>query len=288
MGPLWDFDAGYDFDWSNMYSGHNFFSDYRETVMGTNPLKRNGNYNYVPQFFTNLFGCKEFVEAYKAQWEAVKDSIISHGWEECMKYVSNLQDSHAMEREARRWPIAGKTFATEMEKMHRWLVQRADFMTQLITNIPVPDEQPVSGGKLCGTIITSVMMDWNKGYDQDHRIHVSKSKLLELMGLTEATFNEANVTIVPLCTDGSEGINGTNGVFGGWFDENGNPGRYADGHVYIEVFLDLCNWNCGLYQRNCYDSSHTVTMQYQYPHDGTLLKVNVEINFSIENSGAWW
>ena len=61
MGPLWDFDAGYDFDWGNMYTGHTFFKDYTETVMGTNPLKRNGNYNYVPQFFTDLFACKEFV-----------------------------------------------------------------------------------------------------------------------------------------------------------------------------------------------------------------------------------
>ena len=53
MGPLWDFDAGYDFDWSNMQTNHTFFSNYKETVMGTNPYKRNGNYNYVPQFFTN-------------------------------------------------------------------------------------------------------------------------------------------------------------------------------------------------------------------------------------------
>ena len=289
MGPLWDFDAGYDFDWSNMTTGHTFFTDYRETVMGTNPLKRNGNYNYVPQFFTDLFGCPEFVEAYKEHWTSVKDSIVSHGWTECMKYVDNLKQSGAVEREAVRWPVSRKKFDTEVEKMHQWLLRRADFMTDLIGDIPVPDTTTVSGGRLCGTVEASVTMDWNGGYHQDSKIHVDKSEVLALMGLSEEEFKEPNVAIIPLCTDGSEGNNGTNGVFGGWFDGEENPGAYAQGHVYIEVFSDLWNWNCGLEQWRCYDDGHTVTMQYQYPHQGTLLKVNVDVHFTIENiGGGWW
>ena len=137
MGPLWDFDAGYDFDWSNMYTGHTFFSNYRETIMGTNPLMRNGNYDYVPQFFTDLFACAEFVKAYKAHWASVKDSIVSQCWDECMQYVANLRQG-PMEREDRRWPIVGKNFETELEKMHQWLLNRCDFMTRLIANIPEP------------------------------------------------------------------------------------------------------------------------------------------------------
>ena len=291
MGPLWDFDAGYDFDWGNMYTGHTFFTDYHETVMGTNPLKRNGQYNYVPQFFTDLFGCREFVEQYKAQWAMVKDSLVEHCWAECMKYADNLLSCRAMEREDRRWTIAGKNFSTELQKMHQWLISRRDFMTQLIENIPMPSEMPVTDGRLCGTIATSVTMDWNRGYGQSSQVQVNKSRVLSLMGLKSDQLQEANLSIVPLHTDGTEGQNHTNGVFGGWFDEDGNPGYYADGHVYIEVFQDLWNWNCGLYQDNCWDNEHTVTMQYQYPHQGTLLKVNVEVHFSIDNAGGgggWW
>jgi hypothetical protein len=285
MGPLWDFDAGYDFDWGDMYHGHTFFSDYRETVMGTNPLKRNGNYNYVPQFFTDLFGCPEFVEQYKAQWASVKDNIVSHGWDECMKYVEQLRQTKAMEREGRRWPLTGKNFETELEKMHQWLINRADFMTNLIANIPVPDTTKVTDGQLCGTLSVSATMNWNTGYHQAEQIHVDKAKVLELMGLSEGELAEPNVQIIPLNTDGSEGWNGTNGVFGGWFDADGNPGAYAQGHVYIEVFNDLWNWNCGLEQWRCYDDQHTVTMQIQYPHQGTLKKVNVEVNFTI---ASYW
>ncbi len=287
MGPLWDFDAGYDFDWSDMYTGHNFFSNYRETVMGSNPLKRNGNYNYVPQFFTDLFGCPQFVEAYKAQWETVKDSIVTRNWDECMRYVEQLRQNGTLQREDRQWTISGKNFETELEKMHQWLINRANFMTQLIQNIPMPSEEP-NKGRLCGTIPVSTTMQWSKGYDQSNKVSVSKEQVLKLMGIAESDFSEANLSIIPLNTDGSEGSNGTNGTFGGWFDADGNPGAYANGHVYIEVFDDLWNWNCGLYQYQCWDDSHTVTMQYQYPQGGVLLKVNIEVHFTIEQNGGWW
>ena len=138
MGPLWDFDAGYDFDWSQMMTGHTYFADFRETVMGTNPYKRNGNYSYVPQFFTDLFGCKEFVKEYKAQWAAVKDTIVTHSWGECMKYVDQLRASGAIDREMRRWPLAGKKYDVELEKMQHWLENRLIHMSYLIAAIPEP------------------------------------------------------------------------------------------------------------------------------------------------------
>ena len=137
MGPLWDFDAGYDFDWSQMTTGHNYFSDFRETVMGTDPLNRNGQY-HPSQFFTNLFACKEFVAAYKAQWAATKDSLVVHAWGECMKYVDELRASGALDREFRRWPIKGKNYNTELEKMHQWLQNRLIHISYLIAAIPNP------------------------------------------------------------------------------------------------------------------------------------------------------
>lgn len=286
MGPLWDFDAGYDFDWGDMYHGHYFFANYRETVMGSNPLKRNGNYNYVPQFFTDLFGCKEFVQAYKEQWASVKDSIVTRNWAEVEKYVKNLKGA-PMARELARWPLRGYSFSTEVEKMHQWLLDRCDFMTQLIENIPEP-EAPVVDEEVCGTVTTDCTMQWYDGYHQSNQVSVSKAEVLRLMGISEKDFQESKVSIVPLMNDGTEGSNGTNGVFGGWFNEDGEPGPYAEGHVYIEVFDDLWNWNCGLYQQNCYDEGHTVRMQYQYPVGGVLKKVNVEVRFTIEWGGGWW
>ena len=288
MGPLWDFDAGYDFDWSTMTTGHNYFASFTKTVMGTNPLKRNGNYNYVPQFFTDLFGCKEFVAAYKAQWAASKDTIVTHAWNECMKYVAEMKSSGTVDREAKRWPIRGKNFDEEVEKMRQWLNNRLIHMSYIIAAIPEPtDVTPTTDDKLCGTIEVNTAMDWNKGYSQTNKIKVDKQKVFRLMGVSSGEVQEANLSIVPLNSDGTEGENHTNGTYGAWFDEDDAPGYFDQGHVYIEVFDNLWQWNCGLQQYVCWDNAHTVTMQYQYPHDGTLLKVNVKVNFTITGNN-WW
>lgn len=287
MGPLWDFDAGFDFDWNYMQTNHTFFSNYRETVMGTNPYKRNGNYNYVPQFFTNLFGCSEFVKLYKEEWNCFSDSIVSRNWAIMEKYITHLSEG-PMTRESKRWPITGKNFDEEVKKMHQWLINRANFMTELINNIPEPDDAPITDEQLCGTMTCNVRMDKNNGYDQRVTVNVDKNQLLGLLGEEAATFKENKLTVVPLNTDGTEGQNYTNGVFGGWFDAEGNPRTWNEGHIYIEIYDDLFHWSCGVHPYNCFDDNHVVTMQMQYPSGGTLKKVNVKVNFTIDNQGGWW
>jgi hypothetical protein len=125
-------------------------------------------------------------------------------------------------------------------------------------------------------------MNWFSGFSQANKVTVNKQRVAHLMGINANQLQDSELSIVPLNSDGSEGQNHTNGTFGGWFDEDGNPGYFVDGHVYIEVFEDLWKWSCGLYQYNCYDDSHTVTMQYQYSYEGTLLKVNIEVNVNIK------
>ena len=287
MGPLWDFDAGYDFDWADMYNGHDYFASTTETVMGSNPVKRNGNYHDTPAFFTDLFGTKEFVELYKNTWHQYADSIVSRPWQEVEKYVNGLRLG-AIARESTKWPVRRKNFETELEKMHTWLTNRAAFLGNLIENIPDPGEVvPVDDEKLCGTIDVNTTMQWSDGYSQDVKVEVDRARVLQLFGIGTSDFKSNLVNIVPLNTDGTVGPNNTNGTFGGWFDGDGNPRVWDGEHVYIEVYDDLFNWTCGVRNDTCYDDEHTVTMQYQY-QDGTTLKlVNVRVHFTIER-GWWW
>ena len=287
MGPLWDFDAGYDFDWADMYNGHDYFASTTETVMGSNPVKRNGNYHDTPAFFTDLFGTKEFVELYKKTWRQYADSIVSRPWQEVEKYANGLRQG-AIARESTKWPVRRTNFETELEKMHTWLTNRAAFLGNLIENIPDPGEVvPVDDEKLCGTIDVNTTMQWSDGYSQDVKVEVDRARVLQLFGIGTSDFKSNLVNIVPLNTDGTVGPNNTNGTFGGWFDGDGNPRVWDGGHVYIEVYDDLFNWTCGVRNDTCYDDEHTVTMQYQY-QDGTTLKlVNVRVHFTIER-GWWW
>jgi len=132
MGPLWDFDAGFDFDWSTMYTGHNYFANYKELVLGTDPVNHTGGYQ-VPSFFTDLFKSKRFVSEYKARWKVVKDKVISEFWSETNTYIAKSLE--AMQRDAVRWPI-DKNYETEIARMKQWLEQRTSYLDTVINNYP--------------------------------------------------------------------------------------------------------------------------------------------------------
>lgn len=132
MGPLWDFDAGYDFDWSTMYTGHQFFTNYKELVLGTAPVTHAGGYQ-VPGFFTDLFRNQQFVAEYKARWAEIKDQIMTTYWANTMAYADGFAD--AMARDAELWPI-DKDHATEVQRMEEWLKLRINYLNTVIQNYP--------------------------------------------------------------------------------------------------------------------------------------------------------
>jgi len=132
FGPLWDFDAGFDFDWSTMYTGHNYFYSYKELVLGTDPVNHTKGYR-VPSFFTDLFRNKRFVSEYKARWLAVRDKVMSEYWVTTQKYADNISEATA--RDAARWPI-DKNYKTEIPRMKQWLTNRVDYLSTTIANYP--------------------------------------------------------------------------------------------------------------------------------------------------------
>lgn len=132
IGPLWDFDAGFDFDWGTMMTGHNYFTTYKELVLGTDPARRIGGYQ-VPKFFVDLFNNKQFVSEYKARWKEVRELVMSEFWETTYLYAQNAAE--AMKRDATRWPI-DKKYSTEIIRMKEWLSKRCSYLDIVIANYP--------------------------------------------------------------------------------------------------------------------------------------------------------
>lgn len=132
MGPLWDFDAGFDFDWGTMYTGHNYFANYKELVLGTNPSSHVGGY-IIPSFFTDLFKSKRFVSEYKARWKEVKIDIMSKYWKKTNMYVVGCAEAY--ERNLNTWPI-DKSYKTEISRMKNWLTNRINYLDTVIQNYP--------------------------------------------------------------------------------------------------------------------------------------------------------
>lgn len=136
MGPIWDCDAGFDFDWGTMYDGHHYFSSYRKHVLGTDPIHHTGG--WVPDFFTDLFRSDDFCNEFFARWEELSPKIMTEVWDNTEKYMIEAKD--AMDRDAERWPIYFPSdgnpqtlidYAEETDKMFAWLVNRIDYLTPI-------------------------------------------------------------------------------------------------------------------------------------------------------------
>ena len=136
FGPLWDFDAGFDFDWSQMTTGHKFFSDYRETVLGTDPARHVSDYTYTSSFFTDMWKSKAFVSEVKARWNRMRPRIMAQFWPEMKIYAEAAAE--AMDRDAKRWPIDRQP-KTEINRMEKWLNSRTVYMDNIVTNYPSGD-----------------------------------------------------------------------------------------------------------------------------------------------------
>ena len=277
MGPAWDFDAGFDFDWGTMMTGHNYFNA-QELVMGTDPVNHTNGYA-ISGFFTQMFRNEQFVTEYKARWNEVKGNIFTGPWSKMDEYNIALQD--ALARDLKRWPI-NKNYNTETTRMKTWLSNRVTYLNTVINNYP--------GGTVattktdCGTLTYDVTMSYALGYNQTATVKVDEATLLAMLGISKADLYGTTLKIVALKIDGTEGINNTNGKYGGWFESDNNPGYWTNGHVYIEINDNLTEWSCGLRAENGYcavGDQHRVRMQYQYTSGAVIKTVTVVVNFTI-------
>ena len=305
MGPFWDWDAGYDFDWGYMYKGHKFFGSYKELILGSDPAKRKGMYGSTPRFFTAMFNNARYNKEFKALWNSVKDSILVRNWQVMERYMEHLNDG-PYDRDFQRWPITdtGETsgwnpgvpivIKDEIQKMYNWLEKRTSYLDGVINDYPVYNEEggEEGGGEETTYGVTSMEekdggfevkanMCADMGYTQTFSIDIDKDKLITLLGVSN--FSESNLSLVPLNSDGSEGSNTAAGTYGAWFDDQGDTNYWGSGHVFIES-NDLYSWGLGCHPDNCEAGhTHTISMQYKYRQGrgGSSKKVTVKVVFSI-------
>lgn len=278
FGPVWDWDAGYCFNWSNMYTGHDYFGSSRQLIYGTQPATHQGAAYNVSGFWTDMFQDAQFVDLYKQQWSEIADSLLDGGaWDEVKAYTAMLYQ-FAIQRDLSRWPISGKTPAVELDKMHTWLSQRLSYLNKVIPAYPagtiyIPDDVDVTDYQYSGNGITVICpVRAAKGYHQDGAIKLSREKVVSLLGVAPGK-------LVPLNADGSEGRNTAAGDYGAWFDADGNTSSWGLGHVFVESD-DLYEWSFGCHPDNC-AAGHRHTVQMQYGAQGGRV-LTVTIHFVMQ------
>jgi len=126
-------------NWGQMTTGHKFFSDYRETVLGTDPARHISDYTYTSSFFTDMWKSQQFVSEVKSRWKAMRPRIMAEFWPEVKRYAEAAQE--AMERDASLWKSRDshydRDYTTEINRMEKWLNSRTIYMDNIVNGYPV-------------------------------------------------------------------------------------------------------------------------------------------------------
>lgn len=131
MGPLWDFDSAYDFDWSKKETGHDYFISDNNLILGSNPAELKG-ITEKTWFFTHLFKMPEFIQIYKKRWDALKDKVMAVAWKNTYHYFSEMIPLLYIDNQF--WEI-DKNPETEVCRMQQWLEKRIVLMDETINNM---------------------------------------------------------------------------------------------------------------------------------------------------------
>lgn len=279
FGPVWDWDAAYCFDWGNWTINHSYFGSYKNLIYGTDPVRGTGASYSINRFFLDMFGSKDFIGQYKQAWQQASDSIYIRNWEETEKYVDEMRKG-AYKRDIERWPLINPNtwnqhydIEAELTKMSDWLKNRKDYLDRVIAAYPI-DGEPATGSPIVeygdNTVKVKAKAEYASGYGQSYRIVLDGSKIEAMLGGTPTSLQ-------PLNADGTVGSNTAAGLYGAWFDAQGNTNSWGFGHVYIES-NELYSWAYGCHPGNCSaGDTHTVKMQYQRGGQN----VTVEVQFDV-------
>lgn len=293
MGPVWDCDGGFSYNWGDMYDywgwGHTYFEDYRLLVMGRQPYSTREAYGSgISPFFSNLFGMPEFVKAFKARWEEKHEEMLE-------QVLTNIDATYAVIASAMRadcslWKIANYTPAGEVEKLKDWLINRFDYLDGVIAAY----DEGTGGGEQHpdpaddASIVATVNL--TASYPQDgHHLgtyltpdKATRSSIGEALGVKPADIpslftegylqvahNEGTSLNFNSTASDAEGM-------GFWFDSQCRVSNYGnDSSVYVELAFSEFMFILGKHPSQCKPGHYPVNIVLVYGDKA------VQVNFDI-------
>lgn len=125
MGPVWDFDGGFAYDWGE---NHGYFGS-QSWLCGEKPGQRvDGNHD----FFARMFASPEYKADFKEYWNRVSQGMLDYALTQLDDYY--LHAKAAMQRDAERWPIS-KSYKTEINRLKSWLKERVKNYQRVVDNM---------------------------------------------------------------------------------------------------------------------------------------------------------
>lgn len=138
MGPIWDCDGGFCYDWKDMYDsrgwGHTYFSDYTYLVFGSDPYHRINKYGSFPHWISDLFGVPEFVELIQDIWNEKSEKTLDYLLD-VIDLASDAIASDAKE-DLKLWDIKNYSFKPQVSNLKNWLDNRFEYLDGIINAYP--------------------------------------------------------------------------------------------------------------------------------------------------------
>ena len=125
MGPVWDFDGGFAYDWAE---NHNYFVG-QWWHCGDKP----GQFiDGGTDFFDRMFACERYKAEFKNYWRSVSQGMYKYAMDRMNDNYRHAEK--AMQRDAWRWPIT-KSFNASVGKLRQWLGTRIQLYNTVVDNM---------------------------------------------------------------------------------------------------------------------------------------------------------
>jgi len=294
MGPVWDCDGGFSYNWGDMYDswgwGHTYFESYRTLILGSQPFTGRDAYGAGPSpFFSFMFGMPEFVKAFKQRWAEKRDEMLE-------TVVANIDATYdviatSMRADCMLWGISNYNPAEEVSKLRRWLNDRFDYLDAVIAAY---DENPTGGGSPLPAdeveIVDTVTLTASYPQDGHHfgtrlypssddcsviskalGIEVSQIPSLLAEGALRLAHNSGGTLLWDTNASDAEGI-------GFWFDSQANVSPYGnDSSVYVELsYYEFC-FVLGKHPTQCAPGRYEVNIVLAYGSRAVQVDLTITI-----------
>ena len=300
MGPVWDCDGGFSYNWGDMYDywgwGHTYFENDTYLVMGSQPYTGQGAYGAgISPFFSRLFGIKEFVQMFKARWEETREDMLDY-------VLANIDATYEVIADRVRadcslWGIRNYSPAEQVFNLKRWLSNRFDYLDVVVAGYkeygggkpdnPEPAEEPTTlNVKHSAVVNASFRQDWthHEGVTVSPSVF-SDADVREALGcsLDEIPDKVADGTLLlaAVAPDGTPRYGTTasdsKGV-GFWFNPEGQVTTYGnESAVYVELSFYRWEFILGKHPVLCMPGDYRFSIAFVVPSSGDA----VQIDFSV-------
>jgi len=292
MGPLWDCDGGFSYNWGDMYDysgrGHTFFENYRYLVFGSDPYYHAGAYgSTASDFFCCLFGVPEFVKAFQARWNEVHITLL----EGLLDYLDETEEliGEAAQEDMDLWEINNYSHAAEYSKLVAWLTNRFNYLDGVIRNYPTHEGGPVVPTP-SEDIEIKATLEYEASYAQDGHhegtfVYISEADLETIekaLGISLETWGDryesGQASFQAVEPDGTLNPDNTANAPGHWFNADGYVTGYnSDSYVFSEYNAWWQGFSLGKHPTICTPGTYEIAQAFVYGASAVCVRFHITV-----------